>query len=56
MKGNKALEMQPLDTQLSEQEGYYYGQKLPKKAEVAAKFADTTVKGSVIVYYHACDL
>ena len=46
MKGNKALEMQPLDTQLSEQEGYYYGQKLPKKAEVAAKFADTTVKGS----------
>ncbi len=45
MKGNKALEMQPLDTQLSEQEGYY-GQKLPKKAEVAAKFADTTVKGS----------
>ena len=46
MKGNKALEMEPLDTQLSEQENFYYGQKLPKKAEVAAKFADTTVKGS----------
>ena len=27
MKGNKALEMEPLDTQLCEQEGYYYGQE-----------------------------
>ena len=46
MKGNKALEMEPLDTQIAQQEVFAYGQKLPKKAEVAAKFADTTVKGS----------
>ena len=46
MKGNKALEMKALDTQIPEQEMFAYGQKLPKKAEVSAKFAPTTVKGS----------
>ncbi len=46
MKGNKALEMNPLDTQLKKQQAFAYGQKLPKKEEVAAKFAATTVKGS----------
>ena len=46
MKGNKALEMKPLDSQISQQEMFAYGQKLPKKAEVTAKFAPTTVKGS----------
>ena len=46
MKGEKALVMQPLDTQLKQEEAYLYGQKLPKKAEVAEKFKETTVKGS----------
>lgn len=38
--------MKPLDSQISQQEMFAYGQKLPKKAEVTAKFAPTTVKGS----------
>ncbi len=45
-KGAKALTMKPLDTQLEQQEVYAYGQKLPKKDEVAEKFKPTTVKGS----------
>ncbi|MCI9273142.1 MAG: pyruvate:ferredoxin (flavodoxin) oxidoreductase [Clostridiales bacterium] len=46
MKGNKALEMKPIDTQRSEQAVFNYGQNLPKKEEVAQKFKESTVKGS----------
>ncbi|HEX3025755.1 MAG TPA: thiamine pyrophosphate-dependent enzyme, partial [Clostridia bacterium] len=46
MKGNKALEMKPLDSQLGVEEDYLYGQKLPVKAEVWAKFKPESVKGS----------
>jgi len=45
-KGNKALVMKPLETQLQEQECFDYGQELDKKPEVAEKFKDITVKGS----------
>ena len=45
-KGEKALVMQPIDSQMAEQEIYHYGEALPEKAEVAAKFAPTTIKGS----------
>ena len=45
-KGEKALVMKALDSQLQEQEVYAYGQTLPEKEEVAAKFKPTTVKGS----------
>ncbi|MBC8570694.1 pyruvate:ferredoxin (flavodoxin) oxidoreductase [Zongyangia hominis] len=45
-KGNKALEFKSLDSQLPEQEKFNYGHALPEKPEVAAKFKDTTVKGS----------
>ncbi|MBQ9414295.1 MAG: pyruvate:ferredoxin (flavodoxin) oxidoreductase [Clostridia bacterium] len=46
MKGNKALVMKPLEEQLDKQDGFMYGLSLPDKEEVAAKFKDTTVKGS----------
>ena len=46
MKGNKALVMQPLESQATEQDVYTYGQSLADKPEVAAKFKNTTVKGS----------
>ena len=46
MKGNKALEMKPLDSQREQQEIFDYAHKLPKKEEVAAKFKESTVKGS----------
>jgi pyruvate-ferredoxin/flavodoxin oxidoreductase len=45
-KGNKALTMQPLDTQRKEQDFFDYGLSLEEKPEVAAKFKDITVKGS----------
>ena len=45
-KGEKALVMKPLETQLKEQEVFDNGVKLPAKPEVAAKFKETTVKGS----------
>ena len=45
-KGNKALEMQPLDTQLAEQDVYAYGQELDIKEDVIAKFKPASVKGS----------
>jgi pyruvate-ferredoxin/flavodoxin oxidoreductase len=45
-KGEKALVMQDLDTQLGEQEIFAYGFNLPEKKEVADKFKETTVKGS----------
>lgn len=46
MKGEKALVMQPLDTQIPQQEVFHYAQKLPEKSEVADKFKPTSVKGS----------
>ena len=46
MKGNKALVMQPLDTQRDEEEKYLYGQALPTKPEATEKFKASTVKGS----------
>ena len=46
MKGNKALVMKPLESQLGEEDKFLYGQKLPKKTEVAEKFKTSTVKGS----------
>ena len=45
-KGEKALVMKSLDSQLAEQAIYAYGQKLPEKKEVAEKFKESTVKGS----------
>ncbi len=45
-KGNKALSLMPLETQLAEQELFNYAVKLPEKAEVLEKFKETTVKGS----------
>ena len=46
MKGKKALEMQPFETQKGEQKVFDYASKLPKKTEVAEKFKGSTVKGS----------
>ncbi|MDD4699865.1 MAG: pyruvate:ferredoxin (flavodoxin) oxidoreductase [Oscillospiraceae bacterium] len=45
-KGEKALTLKALDSQLEQQEVFAYGQKLPKKPEVAEKFKTNTVKGS----------
>ena len=45
-KGNKALNMAPLETQLAEQEVFNYGLTLPEKPDVLEKFKATTVKGS----------
>ncbi len=45
-KGEKALAMQPLETQLAEQEVFNYGLTLAEKPEVLEKFKATTVKGS----------
>lgn len=45
-KGEKALTMQPLSSQLEKQNLFAYGQELPEKKEVAEKFKETTVKGS----------
>lgn len=45
-KGNKALEMKPIDEQMPQQEVFEYGFSLPNKPEVSAKFKETTVKGS----------
>ncbi len=45
-KGAKALVMQPLDSQLSQQEIFTYAQSLDVKPEVLEKFKETTVKGS----------
>ena len=59
MKGNKALAMKPLDTQLKEQKVFDYGQKVSKKPEIFEKFKETTVKGSqfkqpLLEYSGAC--
>ncbi|WMJ24459.1 pyruvate:ferredoxin (flavodoxin) oxidoreductase [Paludicola sp. MB14-C6] len=45
-KGNKALTMQALDSQLEEQNAFAYGIDLPTKPEVGVKFKESTVKGS----------
>ena len=45
-KGEKALTMAPLEENLGEQKVFDAGQKVPKKAEVAEKFKESTVKGS----------
>ncbi len=45
-KGEKALVLEKLDTQLHEQNNFAYGFSLPEKSEVADKFKETTVKGS----------
>ncbi|MDE5600162.1 MAG: pyruvate:ferredoxin (flavodoxin) oxidoreductase [Oscillospiraceae bacterium] len=45
-KGEKALTLKPLDSQLEKQQAFAYGQSLPKKSEVLEKFKETTVKGS----------
>ena len=45
-KGEKALTMKPLEGQLDQQEVFDMGVKLDEKPEVAAKFKETTVKGS----------
>ena len=45
-KGEKALVMKSLDSQLSQQEVYDYAQELDTKPAVAEKFKEHTVKGS----------
>ncbi len=45
-KGEKALSMKSLDSQMAEQEVFDYARSLDDKPEVHAKFKDTTVKGS----------
>ncbi|WP_124100781.1 pyruvate:ferredoxin (flavodoxin) oxidoreductase [Ruminococcus sp. Marseille-P6503] len=45
-KGNKALNLMPLETQLAEQEVFNYARTLPEKPEILEKFKQTTVKGS----------
>src|SRR5699024_935369 len=46
MKGEKALTMKPLETQLDKEALFTYGRSLPEKREVLEKFKETTVKGS----------
>ena len=45
-KGEKALVMQPLETQEAQQAVFDYAIKVPAKKEVFEKFKETTVKGS----------
>jgi pyruvate-ferredoxin/flavodoxin oxidoreductase len=45
-KGNKALVMNPLESQLHEQENFDYGFSLEAKPEVSEKFKEVSVKGS----------
>ena len=45
-KGNKALEMAPLEANTGEQKYFDYGVTLPQKEDVIAKYKETTVKGS----------
>ena len=45
-KGEKALSMAPLESQMPEQEIYNYGQTLDIKDDVVAKFKEASVKGS----------
>jgi len=59
MKGNKALVMNPLASQLKEQINFNFAHSLPEKAEVGEKFKENTVKGSqfkvpLLEYSGAC--
>ncbi len=45
-KGEKALTMKSLDSQMAAQNTFAYGQTLPEKPEILEKFKETTVKGS----------
>ncbi len=45
-RGNKALVMKPLESQLVQQEVFNYAFELPEKPEALEKFKPTTVKGS----------
>ncbi len=45
-KGEKALTLQPIESQMPQQDIFAYGLTLDRKAEVADKFKETTVKGS----------
>ena len=45
-KGNKALEMAPLEANTEEQKFFDYGVTLSQKEDVIAKYKETTVKGS----------
>ncbi len=45
-KGEKALVMKSIDSQMPAQQVFDYGFKLDEKPEVIAKFKETTVKGS----------
>ncbi|MBC3516631.1 pyruvate:ferredoxin (flavodoxin) oxidoreductase [Neobittarella massiliensis] len=45
-KGEKALVMNSLDSQLEQADVFAYGTEIEAKPEVAAKFKETTVKGS----------
>ena len=45
-KGQKALEMTPIETQIDQQNVFEYCKELPRKDEVFEKFKETTVKGS----------
>ena len=58
-KGNKALTMTSLEQNVPQQEVFNYGQSLPEKPEIFAKFKPTTVKGSqfkqpLLEYSGAC--
>lgn len=58
-KGNKALEMKNLESQLEQQNVFAYGYELPVKPEINEKFKETTVKGSqfkqpLLEYSGAC--
>ena len=46
-KGEKALTMKPLAEEVAKQNLFAYGQELPEKKEIAEKFKETTVKGSL---------
>ncbi len=45
-QGQKALEMCPIHDHTEQQQYFDYGKSLPTKEDVAAKFKETTVKGS----------
>ncbi len=45
-QGNKALEMEPIESQMAQQDVFAYSIALPEKEEVNAKFSVKTVKGS----------
>ena len=45
-KGEKALCMKPIDSQMQQQNVFNYAVKLPEKKDVIEKFKESTVKGS----------